>query len=371
MKYSLLFLGALAWTTAHTATANPPCPSTVWVDHDYLWVNNWAPDDDGVYRVQYSSLYTGDVPHMYTWVGGPIHAAEMYVPSSGSPEWEDEGACTPPPCAPHEVELNDGTCVSCAAGKENPQQGATCTDCAPGKFKAFEGATACQNCPAGKESVSSTECRDCDTWEYSVAGGVCWANGVFEDKIALQNAFLECLGEKATGTGAGCDAGSTHGAMNAWDVSRVTSMSYSECSNRILSLSHLSDARLPLPSAAAVCSLVRLSLSLSPVVFFPHSCLSSSPLSHWSPPLLLLLVFSSASAFNQDISSWDVGKVTTMYQSESSVRSPPPPPPRRRSWCPLFRLYLSLPAALPLPLSPAAVFFPYWCPPLSLSLPSH
>ena len=32
-------------------------------------------------------------------------------------------------------------------------------------------------------------------------------------------------------------------------------------------------------------------------------------------------MFNSASAFNQDLSSWNVGKVTTMQGSESSVRS--------------------------------------------------
>ena len=36
---------------------------------------------------------------------------------------------------------------------------------------------------------------------------------------------------------------------------------------------------------------------------------------------LLLLVFAYASAFNQDLSSWNVGKVTDMSGSESSVRS--------------------------------------------------
>ena len=82
-------------------------------------------------------------------------------------------------------------------------------------------------------------------------------------------------------------------------------------------------------------------------------------------------MFTSASAFNQDLSSWNVGKVTTMYGSESSVRS-------------LLLLlllllvgrgvlssvYTSLSPLSPLPLSPA-VFFPYWCPPLSLFLSSH
>ena len=36
---------------------------------------------------------------------------------------------------------------------------------------------------------------------------------------------------------------------------------------------------------------------------------------------LLLLVFAHASAFNQNLSSWNVGEVTTMSLSESSVRS--------------------------------------------------
>ena len=73
----------------------------------------------------------------------------------------------------------------------------------------------------------------------------------FADRSALQTALFGCVGacgaalDQAgtgssrcyagrngawgSGTGAGCDAGSTHGAIDAWDVSRVTSMKYSEC----------------------------------------------------------------------------------------------------------------------------------------------
>ena len=267
--------------------------------------------------------------------------AHYFDPPASFDYWELNGLCLMPPCAPHEEELNHGTCSPCAAGTENPHQAATCTNCAPGKFKADADATACQNCPADQESVAPfTECRDCDTGKYSVAGEVCWVTGVFEDRNALQTALFGCVGACdnlrfagtddsecnnagawTSGTGAGCNAGSTHGAIGTWDVSRVTAMNRRKCSNRILSLSHLSDARLPLPSAA-VCSLVGSPLSpSSPAVFFPYSCpLLSLFLSHWSPPLLLL-VFNYARAFDQDVSSWDVSQVTTMQYSESSVRS--------------------------------------------------
>ena len=69
----------------------------------------------------------------------------------------------------------------------------------------------------------------------------------FADRSALQTAVFGCVGACndmrgqgqswsycnnngpwTSGTGAGCDAGSTHGAIDAWDVSRVTSMKYSE-----------------------------------------------------------------------------------------------------------------------------------------------
>ena len=97
----------------------------------------------------------------------------------------------------------------------------------------------------------------------------------------------------------------------------------------------------PLPASLSCCC------GVLPFIGVPPS-LSSSALTLVSSALLLLLVFGGTSAFNQDLSSWNVGKVTDMNQSESSVRSlllllPPPP---RRSWCPLFCLYLSLPAAL-------------------------
>ena len=67
------------------------------------------------------------------------------------------------------------------------------------------------------------------------------------DRSALQTALFGCVGACndvqgsgtdtsycnnngpwTSGTGAGCDAGSTHGAIDAWDVSRVASMHYSE-----------------------------------------------------------------------------------------------------------------------------------------------
>ena len=84
-------------------------------------------------------------------------------------------------------------------------------------------------------------------------------------------------------------------------------------------------------------------------------------------------MFYYASAFNQDLSSWNVGKVTTMYQSESSVRSLLLLPLLLVGRGVLSSVYTSLSprrSPLPLPLSPA-VFFPYWCLPLSLSSLSH
>ena len=84
----------------------------------------------------------------------------------------------------------------------------------------------------------------------------------FADRSALQTALFGCVGACpgplygssdetycfgyctgancwVAGTGASCNAGS-------WDVSRVLSMRRSECSSSILSLSPLSDDRLPL-----------------------------------------------------------------------------------------------------------------------------
>ena len=71
----------------------------------------------------------------------------------------------------------------------------------------------------------------------------------FADRSALQTALFGCVGACndvqgsgdetychwdddgpwESGTGADCDAGSTHGAIDTWDVSRVTSMKNSEC----------------------------------------------------------------------------------------------------------------------------------------------
>ena len=67
------------------------------------------------------------------------------------------------------------------------------------------------------------------------------------DRSALQTALFGCVGACTSvsndgtdtsycnnngpwtsGTGANCNAASTHGAIDAWDVSRVTSMMFSE-----------------------------------------------------------------------------------------------------------------------------------------------
>ena len=112
-----------------------------------------------------------------------------------------------------------------------------------------------------------------------VAAPAAASTAVIADRSALQTALFGCVGACggslrgsgvsaycyygdggpwASGTGAECDAGSTHGAIDTWDVSRVTTMYH---------------------------------------------------------------IFASASVFDQDLSSWNVGKVTDMYHSESSVRS--------------------------------------------------
>jgi len=152
-----------------------------------------------------------------------------------------------------------------------------------------------------------------------VAAPAAASTAVIADRSALQTALFDCVGACGaaldglgdetycytgngpwgSGTGAECDAASTHGAIDAWDVSRVTSM-YS--------------------------------------------------------------IFDAASAFNQNLPSWNVGEVTDMQYSESSVRS-------------LLLLVgcdiLSLPAAL-LSLSLSCGVLPLLVsPPLSLPLLSH
>ena len=89
-----------------------------------------------------------------------------------------------------------------------------------------------------------------------------------------------------------------------------------------------------LPPSSSSSSVVVSSLQSIPLSPLPLSPAAAVFFPYWCPPLslflsshtgllrpLLLLVFESASAFNQDLSSWNVGKVTTMYRSESSVRS--------------------------------------------------
>ena len=159
--------------------------------------------------------------------------------------------------------------------------------------------------------------------------------------------------------------------LSSWNVGKVTVMVASESSVRSLLL------LLLLVVGRGVLSSVYTSLSpLSPLPLSPAAALLCSsligvPLSLFLSSHtgllrpLLLLVFTSASAFNQDLSSWNVGKVTTMYESESSVRSLLLLLLVGRGV--LSSVYTSLSPLSPLPLSPAAVFFPYWCPPPSLS----
>ena len=154
-------------------------------------------------------------------------------------------------------------------------------------------------------------------------------------------------------------------------------MEYSESSVRSLLL------LLLLVVGRGVLSFVYTSLSpplSSPSLSFLLLCssligvppsLSSSPLTLVFLRPLLLLVFSGAFAFNQDLSSWNVGKVTTMQESESSVRSLLLLLLVGRGV--LSSVYTSLSPLSPLPLSPAAALL---CSsligvPLSLFLSSH
>ena len=107
-----------------------------------------------------------------------------------------------------------------------------------------------------------------------------------------------------------CPRGTSARSRTCYGVSRPCGLSSSSSSSSVVVSSLQSIPLSPLP--------------LSPAVFFPY----------WCPPLslflsshtgllrpLLLLVFYDARSFNQDLSSWNVGKVTTMWGSESSVRS--------------------------------------------------
>ena len=75
------------------------------------------------------------------------------------------------------------------------------------------------------------------------------------------------------------------------------------------------------PPHLRICTrLPLLLLLLCSLVGSPLSLFLSSHTAGLLRPLLLL-VFNQASVFNQDLSSWNVGKVTAMSESESSVRS--------------------------------------------------
>ena len=137
------------------------------------------------------------------------------------------------------------------------------------------------------------------------------------DRSALQTALFGCVGACGaaldgsgdetycsssrngpweSGTGADCDAASTHGAIDAWDVSRVTSMRDSECSSRILSLSHLSDERLPLALLLLLLLLALLLLFLC--ISVPYVCVPGGfgMVYCVSPPLFLTLVSAPSSS---------------------------------------------------------------------------
>ena len=145
----------------------------------------------------------------------------------------------------------------------------------------FNGASAFNQTLCGIEWVASTAYSETQRESLHISDSLCddAPANILPHRNALQTALFGCVGACggslwgsgaraycyygdggpwASGTGAECDAGSTHGAIDTWDVSRVTTMYH---------------------------------------------------------------IFASASVFDQDLSSWNVGKVTDMSGSESSVRS--------------------------------------------------
>ena len=124
------------------------------------------------------------------------------------------------------------------------------------------------------------------------------AEAVFADRSALQTALFECVGACPielegsvdetycsavwslwqSGTGADCNAASTHGAIQVWDVSRVTSMRN----------------------------------------MFYYARAFNQPLSSWNVARVMTMssMFANTNVFNQDLSSWNVGRVTDMRKSE-------------------------------------------------------
>ena len=158
------------------------------------------------------------------------------------------------------------------------------------------------------------------------------------DKNKLTTGKDTCLNENSAGacpTFAGTppvsgQGSGTNGAIGTWDVGRVTSMatgetsSSSSCPAAVLS-------RSSLLFSLSSCDALTLAFPLSAPLLFLSCCCCVFP--SWFPSLslphtclrpLLLLVFEGASDFNQDLSSWDVSRVTTMSNSESCLPVPSP-----------------------------------------------
>ncbi len=225
--------------------------------------------------------------------------------------------CDPCPAGRYEAAnvVKTTTCKACSAGKYSTSSSGTrqisidiCNNtCAPGTFSP-PGASAdgcATTCPAGfsKDPLGTAACI------FAPA-----------DRSALQTALLGCIGACAgaldgdgdytmcssgknggwdSGTGADCHSTSTYGAIDTWDVSRVTVM------RRLFRFASAFNVSISSWNVASVTNMDEM---------FRDASAFNQDLSSWDVTSVTSMgsMFYDASAFNQDISSWKLTSVTSM-----------------------------------------------------------
>ena len=171
-----------------------------------------------------------------------------------------------------------------------------------------------------------------DSAALKAAVGTCTRSGTYPNYVYTCTGG--CLGETADGSCpvfAASDAtpGNPYGVIGDWDVSAVTTMEKSKCTlspslwPRLLLLCLLNIRQLEFHRITLLTRFVLLFCGFKTVPFllFVVGCsffVSTS-----------LAVFDRAYVFNSDVSKWNTGAVTTMYQSKCTLSPSPWPRPTR------------------------------------------
>jgi len=169
-----------------------------------------------------------------------------------------------------------------------------------------------------------------DRAALKAAVGSCTGSGWNGNSYNSYSCTGGCLGETPDGScptfaASHATPGNPYGVIGDWDVSAVTDMDYSKCTLSLPQCGHGAFRRGVLLNNIRQLEVRRIT-SLTRVVLFVCLWFETVPFllfvvgwSFFFVAASLIAVFSQASAFNQDVSNWNTGAVTTMLDSKCTL----------------------------------------------------